>query len=172
MANLRKRITFRVFYQKSLQTWQLTLYFSSFWQMKTSQAAGFESEEGFVRDVMTQDWRSAESGFLPWPGINHDPPAPSSPKHIRPGKRIVVEKTSKITRIHTCSVLSASWWENLWDHSLLLTIQTHIRDTLTQCCHIFWNFSTFKNNSRFLKRSLFHFIFCLLLEFPLSMLSR
>ena len=63
--------------------------------MKTSQAAGFESEEGFVRDVMTRDWRSAESGFLPRPGINHDPPAPYGLKYIRPGKRIVVEKAYK-----------------------------------------------------------------------------
>ena len=61
----------------------------------TSQAAGFESEEGFVRDVMTQDWRSAESGFLPQPGINHDPPSPSSPKHIRPEKIILGEKVVK-----------------------------------------------------------------------------
>lgn len=97
---------------------------------------------------MTRDWRSAESGFLPRPGINHDPPSPSSPKHIRPEKIIVVEKVVKITKnhmeigskreliiqnikfrfcksnghpcpIHTCSVLrlSASWWENLREHS-------------------------------------------------------
>lgn len=54
-----------------------------------------------MRDVMTRDWRSAESGFLPRPGINHDPPSPSSPKHIRPEKIIVVEKVVRNQKKHS-----------------------------------------------------------------------